>query len=221
MSILDSVHLISQITHKSKPRISEIVELFDGLRVDRSLRNFSRVIYNKHIATPLGIGTKPSRFGSYVRLRGSEGQTFIRVLYGAEGVDTAIYETIVRNKFDINPNRVLYPVNYQEMIAVRFSSDGANLLKLLDLTKGKATCYGVPTDVIRSSDHTEGQHFSQFVYENMHDIDGFIYSSRFTEQDCVALYHNRVINKLHSDKQFELQQSSVSIALSSKNIEVL
>ena len=221
MNILNSVHLISQITHKSKPRISEIVELFDGLRVDRSLRNFSRVIEHIYISTPLGIGTKPSRFGSYVRLRGSEGRTFVRVLYGAESVDTAIYETIVRNKFDINPNRVLHPVNYQEMVAIIFSSDRTNLLKLLDLTKGKATCYGVPTDVIRSSDHTEGQHFSQFVYENMQDVDGFIYSSRFTEEDCVALYHNRVINKLHSDKKFKLKQSSVSIALSSKNIEVV
>ena len=221
MRTLDSVYLISQITHNSKPRISEIVELFDGLRVDRSLRNFSRVIEYRYLSTPLGIGTKPSRFGSYVKLRGSEGRTFIRVLYGAEGVDTALYETIVRNKFDINPNRVLYPVNYRKMVAIRFSSDGTNLLKLLDLTKGKATCYGVPTDVIRSSDHTEGQHFSQFVYENMPDVDGFIYSSRFTEQDCVALYHNRVINKLHSDKKFKLKQSSVSIALSSQNIEVV
>ena len=221
MSILDSVHLISQITHTSKPRISEIVELFDGLRVERSLRNFLRVIDNRHLSTPLGIGTRPSRFGSYVRLRGSEGRTFVQVLYGAESVDTAIYETIIRNKFDINPTRVLHPVNYRKMVAIMFSSDGTNLLKLLDLTKGKATCYGVPTDVIRSSDHTEGQHFSQFVYENMHDIDGFIYSSRFTEEDCVALYHNRVIDKLHSDKQFELEQSSVSIALSSKNIEVV
>ena len=63
MRTLDSVYLISQITHTSKPRISEIVELFDGLRVDRSLRNFSRVIEYRHSSTPLGIGTKPSRFG--------------------------------------------------------------------------------------------------------------------------------------------------------------
>ena len=52
-------------------------------------------------------------------------------------------------------------------------------------------------------------------------FNGFIYSSRFTEEDCVALYHNRVISKLHSDKQFELEKSSVSIALSSTNIEVV
>ena len=51
MSILDSAHLISQITHKSKPRISEIVELFDGLHVERSVRNFSRVIENIYIST--------------------------------------------------------------------------------------------------------------------------------------------------------------------------
>ena len=51
MSTLDSVHLSSQITPESTPRISAIVELFDGLRVDRSLRNFSRVIENKFIST--------------------------------------------------------------------------------------------------------------------------------------------------------------------------
>ena len=112
------------------------------------------------------------------------------------------------------------PDDYNDSSVVTFSNGDNQLLNLLDLTKGKATCYGVPTDVLRSSDHTEGQHFSQFVFENMLEVDGFIYSSRFTEEECVALYHNRVISRLCATSTVPLNKDIVKYAMLSKNVQV-
>ena len=114
-----------------------------------------------------------------------------KVIYGAQGLDTAFYESVVRNRFDIEPNRSLGSTSYAPKSAASFSTENSHLLNLLDLTNGRETCFGVPTDVIRSSDHRDGQYFSQFVFYNMLDVDGFIYASRYTEQECVALYRSR------------------------------
>ena len=221
MSEVYNSEILSKITLHSTPNITEVVSLFSGMLVKRSLKNFARVIHSKYSLEPLGVGNRSSRFGSTSVVAERFGSTPPQVMYGARSIDTAIYESIVRNKFDIKPDRILQTKDYIDRSVVQFSTESSELISLLDLTNGNAACYGVPTDVIRSSDHSEGQNFSQFVFENMCDIDGFIYTSRFTEGECVALYHNRVNNKLHTDKQFELEQSSVSIALSSLNIEVL
>lgn len=103
---------------------------------------------------------------------------------------------------------------------VSFSSKVSESLNLLNLTQGNATCYGVPTDVIRSSYHSEGQYFSKFVSENMPYIDGFVYASRFTEEDCLALYYNRAISKLSASIPVQLNKDIVKFAMLSKNIEV-
>lgn len=142
------------------------------------------------------------------------------MIYGAEFLDTAIYETVVRGRFDINPERLLDRITYIGKSAFNFSTENLQLLNLLDLTNGKATCLGVPTDVIRSTDHKEGQYFSQFVYNNMQNIDGFIYSSRFTEEECVALYIDRVGTKLRPTSPIPLSKTAGEFAMLSKNIKV-
>ena len=144
----------------------------------------------------------------------------MRMLYCAQTIDTAIYETIVRNRFDINPNRFLESVLYEEMSVVSFSNVSSQKLNLLNLTQGRATQFGVPTDVIRSSEHVEGQNFSHFVYTNMPYVDGFVYSSRFTEEECIALYHDRAITKLSASEPVLLNRDIVRSAMSAMNVQV-
>ena len=59
----------------------------------------------------------------------------------------------------MNPVNLTKPVNI-------FTSPG-QALTLLDLSHGNAVRFGVPTDVIRYSRHTDGQYLSEFVYTNM------------------------------------------------------
>ncbi len=108
---------------------------------------------------------------------------------------TAVYETLIRDRFDLNPSRVLMPADYALRDAVNVSSSPGETLTLLDLTRGNAVRYGVPSDVIRHSVHTDGQRFSEFVHAEMPSVDGFLYSSRLTERSCVAIYE-RACHKL-------------------------
>ena len=220
VSIVRTCEVLSQISLDSNPSIEEIVSLFGGMLVRRNLKNFIRVIDQLYESSPLGVGDNPSRFRASIFVSLQFGTVAPKVIYGAQGLDTAIYESVVRSQFDIEPNRSLDPISYAPMSALSFSTENSHVLNLLDLTNGRATCFGVPTDVIRSSDHKDGQYFSQFVFENMPDVDGFIYASRYTEQECVALYRSRVITRLTATDPIPLSKDIVKLAMSSKNITV-
>lgn len=211
---------LTSLSPNSDPSVSEVVDLFNGLLVKVQLSNFVRVIRSAFASTPLNVGTNPSRFTSASLINNDARTGEKKVLYGAQSIGTALYESIVRDRFDLNPNRTLYPKAYDEMSVVTFSSEQQQGLTLLDLMKGKATRYGVPTDVTRSSDHTEGQHFSQFVYENMPDIHGLLYSSRFTDEGCVALYYDRAISLIFASETVSLDKSLITFAMKSQNIQV-
>ena len=218
MTKLRAASLTTLGTSGSVPCVSEIVELFSGLLVQKSINNFIRVFKTKYIENPLEPGYVPSRFDFSSQLVQIEKKSMTRITYGAQTIDTGIYESIAREEFDLQPVRTLFPSDYLEMSVVSFSNEPSQVLSLLELTHGKPTCFGVPTDVIRSSDHTEGQHFSRFIYKNVPNVDGFIYSSRFTEEECVALYHNRVISKLSSATPGQLNKDIVTYAMLSKNV---
>ena len=219
-SIVRTCEVLPQISSNSNPSIEEIVSLFGGMLVRRSLKNFTRVINRLHSSSPLGVGDVPSRYSASIFVSLQFGTVAPKVIYGAQSLDTAIYEAIVRSRFDIEPNRFLDPTSYSRKSAVTFSTENSHLLNLLDLTDGRATCFGVPTDVMRSSDHRDGQYFSQFVFKNMLDVDGIIYASRYTEQECVALYHSRVITRLKATTPVRLSKDIVRFAVLSKNITV-
>ena len=220
MSTVRNCEILARITPHGKPSIRELVDLFGGMLVKRYLKNFVRVINRRFNSSPLGVGGSESRFGPSIVVSRQFSSVAPKVIYGAQFLDTAIYETVVRGRFDINPERLLDRITYIGKSAVNFSTENLQHLNLLDLTNGKATCHGVPTDVIRSSDHKDGQYFSQFVYNNMQNIDGFIYSSRFTEEECVALYSDRVGTKLRPTSPIPLSKTAVEFAMLSKNIKV-
>lgn len=186
MTELNAISLITYISNSIEPSASKVIQLFECLHIKTRLRNYGRVFRKDYVSTPLGVGNRGSRFSATEEDRNKMNKNSHRILYGGSSIETAVCEAIIRDRYDLQPSRVLYPENYRSFSVAQFFSE--SMLDLLDLTRGRASRYGVPTNVIRSTDHSHGQHFSKFVYENMPEIDGFIYSSRFTEHDCVALF---------------------------------
>ena len=49
-----------------------------------------------HSGSPLGVGNRPSRFNSSSQIRKKFSGMNTQVIYGAQTIDAALYETIVR-----------------------------------------------------------------------------------------------------------------------------
>lgn len=194
---------------------TRVVRLFDGLKTTRTIENYIRVLRRASL-DPLAASRGPSRFSS---LPTGFGSTYgFGIIYLAADLATALYEVVIRDRFDMNPFRVLMPSSYRACIAANVSS--VRTLTLLDLTDGNAVRYGVPTDVIRYSVHTDGQHFSEFAYRNMPEVDGILYRSRLTERLCIAIY-DRAHDKLVVDRGPQLLiRDTLADALRSWNVTV-
>ena len=142
------------------------------------------------------------------------------LIYGTSDLATGCFETIIRDKFDITPTRILRSRDYSSRSAVNFSTLPANPLTLLDLTAGNAVRFGLPTDVIRYSDHEAGQYFSEFVYAELPDVDGLLYSSRFTELVCVAVYDRSIPKLVSSATAIGFNSSILAPLLAPWNVQV-
>ncbi|MCY4153470.1 MAG: RES domain-containing protein [Aestuariivita sp.] len=136
-------------------------------------------------SAPLSTSTGPCRF-SPVNYGKTKRPKF-KILYGVADLATAAYEAIICERSDLDQVRALTPSDHRTKCAVNVSTHAGQTLTLLDLTSGNAIRSGVPTDVIRYSNHTDGQHFSEFIYHQMPYIDRFLYSSRFTKNTCVGI----------------------------------
>jgi hypothetical protein len=55
---------------------------------------------------------------------------------------------------------------------------------------------GAPPDVVHDSNHHEGRLLSIAFYTLTDDVDGFLYCSRFTGEDCYAIF-DRAFDKLN------------------------
>lgn len=141
------------------------------------------------------------------------------MLYAAADLATAAYETLIRDRLDINPLRTLTPADYQARVAVNVSTAAGRSIHLLDLTRGNAARYGVPSDVTRHSQHAAGQHFATFVHSNLPWVDGLLYRSRFTDQDSLAIF-DRALVSMTPGPVMPLSRHLVATALGSWNISV-
>jgi hypothetical protein len=54
---------------------------------------------------------------------------------------------------------------------------------------------GAPTDAALARHQAAGQALGRAVYEEHRDIDGLLYSSRLTGEDCIAVF-DRAVKKL-------------------------
>lgn len=179
--------------------------------------NYVRVMRRIYSHNPLSVSGGASRFSPRKPNRGPTG--LFGVIYLALDLATAVYETLIRDRFDLNPWRLLLPPDYLSHDAVNISTSTAQAVTLLDLSQGNAVRCGVPTDVIRYSMHTDGQYFSEFVHGEMPAVDGFLYHSRLTERPCIAIY-DRACHKLTAVPPMQLTQPLLTSALLPWNFSV-
>lgn len=214
--------------HLNSKQAKQIESLLSELQTTRPIMNFVRIMSTKlAIKNTIQIGVKsaqlgtsfgPSRFSPVYTSKTNRSK--FRILYCAADLATASYEAIIRERFDLDPMRVLTPSDYQTKCAVNVSTQPGQTLTLIDLTSGNATRSGVPTDVIRHSNHKDGQHFSEFVYRQMPYVDGFLYSSRFTNITCIGIYWRAVCKLTSGIKPLALTRPILGDALLPWNIAV-
>ena len=152
----------------------------------RSLATVSayRIFGLAHIDTPLSPHLSASRF--------CDGRSGYSVLYAALTFDTAFAETILRDRFVQRAQRT---VSLDEILArawVRCSTQQAAVLALIDLGGSGCLDLGVPTDAVRSRHQAAGQALSRAIYREHEDVDGFMYPSRLTGGDCLAIFDRAV-----------------------------
>ncbi len=160
-----------------------------------ALDNYRRIIPSIHIGTPLGVGPGHSRFS------GKAGN--FCVLYAARDLATAISETVIRDRFEGNADRRLFIEELNERVVVHLRS---NLpLRLVDLRKGGCLKLGISTEIAGAKGFEEAQRFSQFLHDHS-TVDGILYASRLTGENCVAIFNRAIPSRLSDMRTVPLVQ---------------
>ncbi|MCY3858791.1 MAG: RES family NAD+ phosphorylase [Gammaproteobacteria bacterium] len=209
----------SELSSLNRDRREAITHLFSGLLVIRSFSDFVRILHAQYEDDSLGLSSGPSRFGPITSTSGIVKAPAFRVLYMAADLATAAYETLIRDRYDLEPSRTLSPWDYRTRIAVNISTSFGETVTLVDLTDGNAIRHGVPSDVTSYSNHTDGQHFATFVHANISVVDGLLYRSRFTNKRNVAIF-DRAIGRLAFGERLPLSRELLRPALRSWRVEV-
>jgi hypothetical protein len=152
----------------------ELRTLLETLDVDLLFR----IIKRERRGTPLGAVPAPSRF--------SDPNLQYSVLYGATTIDCALWEGVIRDRFDLQPVRELPRVDLECRDLVLLNS--TRPLSLLDIRGGRARRIFAPTAVTGAARQADGQTLSHSVYSQVPEADGLIYDSRFTSDGCVAIF---------------------------------
>lgn len=147
----------------------------------------------EHKATPLGMGFGHTRFSSPNRS--------FQLAYIACDLATAIAETIVRDRFEGAQERILDESEIAQWAVAEVTSTAS--LSVLDLRTTGLLKLGVSTDAARAKQYREGQQLSEILYSTF-ALDGLLYSSRLTAENCVAVYDRAVPSKLNSSEAVEL-----------------
>jgi len=159
-------------------------DTLSALTVPVDASGYLRIVEKAHRATPTGMGHAKTRFASP--------DDSFKLLYAARDLKTAIAETIVRDRFEGRNKRRLMEEELDERAIA--SLVGTATLDLLDLRKDGASRLGVSTDVARGKSQRPGRAFSAKLYRET-ILDGILYASRITNDDCLAIY-DRAVGKL-------------------------
>lgn len=127
-----------------------------------------RLTPNRH-KDPLGVRPGDSRFCA-------KSDTHA-ILYAAQLYETAFAEVIIRNRFDNGKAR---SINASELEAVNVVSVSTTApLSILDLTGNKPLGVGLPSAVLRNTNHRSGRSFARHLYKQRTDIEAVLHPSRF------------------------------------------
>jgi hypothetical protein len=124
-----------------------------SLTIGRRLRSRLRVLPLRHAATPLGLGHGETRFASPSRA--------FRVLYLGRTLETAIAETVIRDRFVGKAKRTLTDDDIEAWGVVEVGS--APRLGLLDLRTTGPLLLGLPTNAVRGRAHASGRRLSEAI----------------------------------------------------------
>lgn len=191
------------------------MELDGGLLASQTkafeFKDYVRIIPSAHVATPLGCAPSFSRFG------GTD-QSFA-VLYAARDLATALAETVIRDRFEGFANRRLFIEELSGRAAVLL--DASAPLRLVDLRKGGCLKLGISTDIAGAKRFPEAQQFAQSIYPNT-TIDGILYASRLTGENCVAVFDRVTASHLEASHIAPLTQiEQISAALAVLNVHLI
>ena len=161
---------------------------------------------------PLQLQSSPSRF--------CDGKSGLAVMYASLSFETCIVETLVRDRFT---HRLKRELPLEAILArgyARISSQPDRELNLLDLRDTGCVDIGAPTDAVRARHFAAGQALGKALCEEHKDVDGFIYASRLTGDDCIAVF-DRAVGKLRVDDACELKDTEELPAVLERNKVVL
>jgi hypothetical protein len=161
---------------------------------------------------PLQLHSSPSRF--------CDGKSGFSVMYAALSFETCVVETLVRDRFTHRLKRELPLAAVLARGYARISTHHGQELNLLDLSDTGCVDIGAPTDAVRARHFAAGQALGKAVFEEHADVDGFIYASRLTGDDCIAVL-DRAVKKFiivdacelkdHAELPAVLERNSVTL----------
>lgn len=188
-------------------RAALLAERTISLEFDR----YFRVFPARHSATPLGCGPGSSRFGA--------SDKSFSVIYAARNFTTAIAEGLIRDRFEGLSERRLLLSELHGHVVGRIQTLAP--LRVVDLRKGGCLKLGISTEIAGAKDFDLAQAFSHDVYSHA-EIDGILYSSRLTGENCVAVYERAIDTHLQAGLVSPLVQvASLAASLTSLNIRLL
>jgi RES domain-containing protein len=161
---------------------------------------------------PLQLNSAPSRF--------CDGNSRFSVMYASLSFETCIVETLVRDRFTHRLKRELPLAAVLARGYARLSTQPEREVNLLDLRDTGCVDIGAPTDSVRARHFAAGQALGKAVYEEHPDVDGFIYVSRLTGDDCIAVF-DRAVEKFVVVDACELKNHAELPAVLQRNWVVL
>lgn len=148
---------------------------------------YLRVMPKAHAATPLGMGFGQTRFSAPDRS--------FRLVYIARDIETAIAETIIRDRFEGRARRILDITEVEDWAVSEVTAPAP--ITVLDLRTTGLLRLGVSTNAARAKSQATGRQLSKALYENF-AVDGILYASRLTSAECLGVYDRAVAAGLTS-----------------------
>jgi len=156
--------------------------------------NYARIFAATHKETPLGTGPGMARFSS------TKGN--FNTLYAARSLATAIVETIIRDRFEGVSTRLLFSSELNNSCIASISATSP--LQLVDLRTDGCFQLGLSTDIASAKGWDDARALAQQIHDRTM-LDGFLYRSRLTGANCIAVFDRAVSVKLTAGKSRDLK----------------